>query len=167
MNIVLKRFRIRPETIDGHIYIDGQKVCDCAENAHHCLKAGTYPLNVVKCKQHGRKMPVLSASTDLKCAKCKVLECVTNNSTMPRFCPMLCPGNGVYNRKDGSIILGTYLTHGCLTHPKQAFTDFYERIRKSIERGHELTITIIENYPPPPSTELTNFQMGERILSQF
>lgn len=167
MNIVLKRYRIGPDAIDGHIYIDGQKVCDCAENAHHCLKAGTYPLNVVKCKQHARKMPVLSDLSSLKCTKCKAQECVAYNTTMPQRCPMLKPGNGVYKRTDGSIILGTNLVPGCLAHPKQAFDEFYERIRKSIARGHELTITIIEDYPPAPSAELTNFQMGQQILRQF
>lgn len=167
MNIELRRYRIRPDTIDGFIFIDGQKVCDCAENAHHCPKAGTYPLNVVKCEQHVRKMPVLSALSDLKCTKCKPLECVTYNTTMPLLCPMLKPGNGVYKRKDASIILGKYLAPGCLTQPKQAFDNFYERIRKSIERGHELTITIIEDYPTPPSAELTINQMGQQILRQF
>ena len=80
---------------------------------------------------------------------------------------MLKPGNGVYKRTDGSIILGTYLAPGCLTHPKEAFADFYDQIRKLIERGHALTITIVENYPQPRKHELTNFEMGEQILRQF
>lgn len=44
MTIELRRYRYRRETIDGRIYIDGQKVCDCAENARHCLRVGTHTI---------------------------------------------------------------------------------------------------------------------------
>lgn len=167
MNIIITRYRKTSETFNGRLTIDGARICDTAENAITALKAGTYPLNVVKCKQHARKMPVLSLVSECPCAKCKELECVSNNSTMPQVCHMLKPGNGVYKRTDGSIILGTYLVPGCLTHPKEAFADFYDRIRKSIERGHALTITIVENYPEPKHKELSNFEMGQQILRQF
>lgn len=193
MNIQIIRYRKMTETIDGHLYIDGQLICDCAENAITALKTGTYPLNVVKCKQHARKMPVLLLEAEVsngskvsggsnlkpietaegmkllepKCSHCERLECVSNNSTMPQVCHMLKPGNGVYKRTDGSIILGTYLAPGCLTHPREAFADFYDRIRKSIERGHDLTLTIVEDYPEPKHIELSNFEMGQQILRQF
>lgn len=169
MNIIIKRYCIRPDTIDGHLLIDGDHICDTAENAQTAIKAGTYPIVITKCHQHSRKMPVvcLEGSTLPQCSQCESLECVSYNSTMPQICHMLKPGNGVYKRTDGSIILGKFLVPGCLTQPKQAFDDFYERIRKSIERGHELTITIIEDYPPPPSAKLTNYQMGLQILRQF
>ena len=67
---------------------------------------------------------------------------------------MLKPGNGIHNRNDGSIILGTYIAPGCLKHPKRAFNALYERIRKSASRGHELTLEIAEAYSPlaPPLT---------------
>ena len=191
MNIHIIRYRKRSETIDSHLFIDGLRICDCAENAISALKVGTYPLNVVNCKQHARKMPIvmLPACESSKvskfqrskkpgtlepmepwnpqCETCPKLSFVSNNSTMPQVCHMLKPGNGVYKRTDGSIILGTYLAPGCLTHPKEAFADFYDRIRKSIERGHALTITIVENYPKPHKHELTNFEMGQQILRQF
>ena len=167
MNIVITRYRKKTETIDGSLTIDGLRICDTAENAKTALKAGTYPLNVVKCKQHSRKMPVLSLVSKCPCGKCTKLECVSNNTTMPQICHMLCPGNGVYNRTDGTIILGTYLVPGCLTHPKEAFDEFYQRIRKSIERGHNLTLTIVEAYPQPRKRELTNYELGTQILNQL
>ena len=55
---------------------------------------------------------------------------------------MLKPGNGVYNRTDGSIIVGEYIAPGCLKHPKTAFDNLYDRIRKNIERGNKVTLTI-------------------------
>lgn len=166
MNILIIRYKKHTGAIDGHLLIDGAYVCDTAEKASSALMAGTYPLNVVKCKQYSRKMPVLAAQHSLKCSKCKSLECVSINTTMPQRCPMIKPGNGVHNRTDASIILGTMLVHGCLTHPRQAFDDFYERIRKSIARGHELSVTIIEDYQLPAG-ELSNHEMGQKILDQF
>ena len=48
MNIVITRYRKTSETIDSRLTV-GMRICDCAENAIIALKAGTYPLNVVKC----------------------------------------------------------------------------------------------------------------------
>lgn len=104
---------------------------------------------------------------ETKCSHCESLDCVSNNSNMPQFCPQICQGNGVYNRKDGAILVGKYLAPSCLTHPKEAFESIYDRIRKSAERGHDLTLIIEENYPKPPRHELTNFEMGQQILRQF
>ena len=162
MNIELRRIRHRPETIDGQILIDGLRVCDCAENAHHCLPKGTYQIAVIKCRQHARKMPVindndndndneklpspslsssLSSSSSL-CSSCPRRPSVGINTKLPRVCPMLKPGNGVYHREDGSIIVGEYLVPGCLKHPKTAFDNLYDRIRKNLERGNPVTLTI-------------------------
>lgn len=142
MNIELRRIRHRPETIDGHIYIDGAKVCDSAENNKLALAPGTYPITLVKCHQHARKMPVIQVQGCSLCHECKKLPYVGNNSTMPMICPMLKPGNGVYNRTDGSIIVGKYIAPGCLSHPLESFHSLYERIRKNIERGNEVNIII-------------------------
>lgn len=145
MNIKLKRIRFKPDTIDGQIWIDGIKVCDCSENAHHCLPVGKYIIEVSKCNKYARKMPVVQMQEGSLCQACQKLPYVSNNSTMPIICPMLKPGNGVCNRTDGSIIVGKYLAPGCLSHPKQAFAMLYERIRKNLERGHEVTLSITHN----------------------
>lgn len=153
------------EVIDGQLYIEGPKICDTAENANGAMPAGDYPLSIIRCKQYSRKMilicqegskvPKAQSSSyetlepetlELKCSKCKKLECINNNSTLPQYCPMLKPGNGVYKRLDGSIILGTYICPGCLKLPKQAFDSVYERLRKSAERGHEITLTIKNSF---------------------
>lgn len=152
MNIELRRIRHRPDTIDGQIWIEGQKVCDCAENAHHCLPPGTYQVQVFKCQFHARKMPciVISEKYQPPCVICTKTGCVGINSAPHRggdgggllFCPMLKPGNGVYNRTDGSIIVGKHLAPGCLSHPLEAFHSLYERIRKNIERGNPVQLII-------------------------
>ena len=169
MNIHIKRIRKTADTIDGQLTIDGSvRLCDTAENAITALPAGTYHVSIIKCKQHARKMPVIVVHKDVlpNCSKCNKLPCVTNNTKMPCICPMLKVGNGVYHREDGSIILGTYIAPGCLKHSKEAFDTVYDRIRKSSERGHEITLTIEENYPIVKRT-LTNYEMGTQILKQF
>ena len=55
---------------------------------------------------------------------------------------MLKPGNGVYHRDDGSIIVGEFIAPGCLKNTKEKFDIIYERIRKNLERGNPVTLTI-------------------------
>lgn len=171
MIIKIKRHRITSEVIDGSLTIDGSiRLCDTAENAHSALPAGQYKVSIIKCKQHARKMPVVLLVPEHvegpNCDHCDKLEFVSNNTKMPCLCPMLKPGNGVYHREDGSIIVGEYIAPGCLKHPKEAFTTIYDRIRKSAERGHDLTLIIEEHYPIA-RRELTNFELGQQILQQM
>lgn len=140
MNIELRRIRTLPETIDGQIYIDGIKVCDCAESASGAVPEGTYELTLRKCKQYGRKMIMLNPGPP--CGKCPKMEFCCNNSTLPCYCPQIKPGNGVFKRLDGSIIVGKHIVPGCLSHPKQAFDALYDRIRKNIERKNQVYLII-------------------------
>lgn len=178
MNIIITRYRKKSQTIDGKLKIttstehgltESLPLCDTAENALTALPAGKYQICIIKCKQHARKMPVVLIHKDVKpsCEHCNDLEFVCNNTSLPCYCAMLKPGNGVYNRKDGSILVGTYLAPGCLKHPKRAFDAIYDRIRKSAERGHEITLQIIEDYPKSICPDLTPFVMGTRALAQM
>lgn len=180
MNILLTRYHKTKEVIDGYLKIDGSiRLCDTAENAQHCLPAGTYRVIVAKCKFRSRKMPIIllegEDSTPTRCTDCVKSECVTINSIPHKggdgggllFCPQITPGNGAYNRNDGAILVGTHITQGCLKFPKEAFDNLYDRIRKSAERHHEITLTIIEKYPEPSFLELSPYAMGTRILKQL
>ena len=130
MHILITRHRYKPATIDGQLSIDGIRICDCAENAHTALPPGTYSISIVHCRQYARKMPLITPISNQ--------SSVINN----RICPMLCPGNGVYHRKDGSILVGEYLVPGCLKHSRFTFDNLYDRIRKNLQRGKEVTLTI-------------------------
>ena len=130
MHILITRHRYKPATIDGQLSIDGIRICDCAENAHTALPPGTYSITIVHCRQYARKMPLITPISNQ--------SSVINN----RVCPMLCPGNGVYNRKDGAIIVGEFLVPGCLKHSRFTFDNLYDRIRKNLQRGKEVTLTI-------------------------
>jgi hypothetical protein len=62
---------------------------------------------------------------------------------LPCFCPMIKPGNGIHGRLDGSILVGKYTCLNSLSHPKTTFDALYERIRKSLSRGHEVKLSIV------------------------
>lgn len=145
MNIRIIRYCRKAQTIDGRLYINrNMKICDTAENALHALPTGTYPIRIGKCHQHARKMPLLSSTAP--CDQCPKLQCVSINTPMPQYCPMLTPGNGAYKRADGAIILGENIVPGCLKQPVRAFERVYQIIRKASERGHKITLTITEKY---------------------
>lgn len=166
MIITIKRYRKRPETIDGHLYIFGAKICDTAENAKSALPEGDYQIHIHYCKQYKRKVLRLEAATreatvtgdevsglrtkSESClegsTKCPLQKWVFYDTTLPCYCPQLKIGNGVYNRPDGSIIVGKYLVPGCLLHSKDAYDPLYQRIRKSIERGNQVFVTIKNEY---------------------
>ena len=51
--------------------------------------------------------------------------------------------HGVHNRLDGCIVLGVYNCVGSIIRPKSIFDALYERIRKSLSRGHEVKLSIV------------------------
>jgi len=63
----------------------------------------------------------------------------------PLFCPQIAVGNGIHNVQNGSIYVGTFNGISSIIRSKSAFDCLYERIRKTIERGNEITLTIVES----------------------
>ncbi len=170
LNLVLTRNIVRGEYVHGRLTIDGNFVCHTLENTNSRIPAGEYPITLVKCKHHSRKMPVLKAAikreesqaglsfpereqarpqvnSNCPCDRCpRSLNPNPSslNLTLPCYCPMIKPGNGVHNRLDGSILVGKFNTWGAIIHPKDAFDPLYERIRKSLSRGNQVTLTVLD-----------------------
>ena len=149
MNIELIRHAYTRHAIDGEIYIHNHPVCSCTENLNTPLQCGTYAIHIHKCKQYGRNMPLLIPLGNTtkghqmpKCRHCPKRWFVGNNTLMPSYCPMLKSGNGVQNRNDGSIIVGSYLCSGAMIHTDEVFLELFQRIRKSTARGKKIIITI-------------------------
>ena len=142
LHIIITRDYSRKGYTHGHLTIDGVRVCSTLENANALVPKGQYPLSLIKCKQYSRKMPVLNSNCP--CDRCPKLSLVSTNSTLPCFCPMLKPGNGIHGRFDGSILVGKYNCLNSLIHPKDIFDPLYERIRKSVSRGNQVTLTIVD-----------------------
>ena len=143
MLISLTRDYTKGEYTHGHLSIDGVRISSTLENSNAQVPAGEYVITLLKCKQYARKMPCLNPQSP--CDLCPKLPFVCNNTTLPCYCPMIKPGNGVHNRLDGSIIVGRYNCLGSIIHPKSAFDSLYERIRKSISRGNQVKLTILES----------------------
>ena len=143
MIIKITRTLIKGEYAHGHLTIDGLRICETLENSSSCVPVGTYTVTLQKCKQYSRKMPCFNAAAP--CSKCPKQKLIYSNSVLPCYCPMLKPGNGVHHRLDGSILIGHYNSLGSLVHPKDVFDQLYERIRKSISRGHQVTLNIFDD----------------------
>jgi len=145
LNLVLTRNIVRGEYVHGRLVIDGNFVCHTLENTSSRVPAGIYPISLIKCKQYARKMPCLNAKAPCNmCKKSLNSNPSSLNFVLPCYCPMLKPGNGAHNRLDGSILVGKFNCLGSLIHPKTIFDPLYERIRKSISRGHEVKLTIVD-----------------------
>ena len=143
MNIIITRILTKGEYTHGHLSIGGIRICDTLENANSCVPSGEYVITLLKCRQHARKMPCLNPNAPCtKCPKSRNSDPSSLNLTLPCWCPQLKPGNGVHNRLDGSILVGSYNSLGCLIHPQSIFGALYDRIRKSISRGHQVKLTI-------------------------
>ena len=140
MQITIQRYRTKGEYTEGQLSIEGVRICSTLENANAQVPAGEYPIRLVKCKQYARKMPCLNPHPP--CDLCPKLKFVCMNSSLPCYCPMLKPGNGVHDRLDGSILVGQYNCLNSLIHPRTTFDPLYERIRKSICRGNQVTLII-------------------------
>lgn len=143
MIISLTRDYTKGEYTHGHLSIDGVRICSTLENSNAQVPAGDYVITLLKCKQYSRKMLCLNPSAP--CLQCPKLRFVCMNSTLPCYCPQIKPGNGIHNRLDGSIVVGRYNCLGSIIHPKSAFDSLYERIRKSISRGNQVKLTILES----------------------
>ena len=152
MNIELIRTQSSKESIIGYLLVGGSKLCDTAENATTALPSGHYQIVRHFCKQYNRFVPLIfktQAPADrpgekgaAHCVSCGKLKYVSNNTNMPQRCPKFCPGNGIHNRTDGAIILGTHIINGCMKSPREPYDNLMERIRKSISRGNEVTLII-------------------------
>ena len=144
MIISIQRILTKGELNEGHLVIDNRTVCDTLENSQACLKTGrSYPLCLVKCHQFGRKM--ICVGKKQACEACVKQEEVSYNTRLPKRCTILKPGNGIHGRREGHILVGTRGARGLLIHPRMAFDTLYGRIRKSLERGHSVTLEVKED----------------------
>ena len=151
MNITLQRISVKGEITEGHLRIDGFTICDTLENTYSCLVPGEYHVHLHKCSQYARKMILLSPTINVQesiidnCPECMHKRLVNINTVMPRFCPMIKPGNGILGRHDGSILVGHRQCQGLLIHPREVFASLYARIRMNIQRGNEVNLKIINS----------------------
>ena len=127
MNIVITRTKIGSLVTDGMLEIDGKSFCNTAEATFHRLPTGKYTIVTRKDSHYARKMPFIE----------KRSQTTTQQPSAP-----IAPGNGAYALADATILVGKALVPGVMLQTRECFDMLYERIRKSLQRGSEVTLEI-------------------------
>ena len=145
--------------------IEQVKVCGTVEREADCLPAGKYRVCIGKCIYHRRKMPflvpmeedvassmesskglcVLDSSQCELCCKARHSHEFGDVTAFPSLpCAMIQPGNGPFTMGRGSILVGEVHAPGYVLKSQPLFSTLYERIKKALWRGHEVTLEIKE-----------------------
>lgn len=124
------------------------KVCGTVERAADCLPAGKYRVCIGKCIYHHRKMPFLVPMDSSQCELCCKARHFHEFGDISAFaslpCAMIQPGNGPFTMGRGSILVGEVHAPGYVLKSQSLFTTLYERIKKAVWRGNEVTLEIKE-----------------------
>lgn len=128
--------------------IEQVKVCGTVERAADCLLAGKYRVCIGKCIYHHRKMPFLVPMDSSQCELCCKARHSHEFGDISAFaslpCAMIQPGNGPFTMGRGSILVGEVHAPGYVLKSQPLFTTLYERIKKAVWRGNEVTLEIKE-----------------------
>ena len=124
------------------------KVCGTVEREADCLPAGKYRVCIGKCIYHHRKMPFLVPVDSSQCELCCKARHSHEFGDISAFaslpCAMIQPGNGPFTMGRGSILVGEVHAPGYVLKSQPLFTTLYERIKKAVWRGHDVTLEIKE-----------------------
>ena len=124
------------------------KVCGTVEREADCLPAGKYRVRIGKCIYHHRKMPFLVPMDSSQCELCCKARHSHEFGDISAFaslsCAMIQPGNGPFTMGRGSILVGEVHAPGYVLKSHPLFITLYERIKKAVWRGNEVTLEIKE-----------------------
>ena len=124
------------------------KVCGTVEREADCLPAGKHRVCIGKCIYHHRKMPFLVPVDSSQCELCCKARHSHEFGDISAFasltCAMIQPGNGPFTMGRGSILVGEVHAPGYVLKSHPLFTTLYERIKKAVWRGNEVTLEIKE-----------------------
>ena len=120
------------------------KVCGTVEREADCLPAGKYRVRIGKCKRLNRKMPYLVPMDSSQCELCCKARHSHEFGDISAFaslpCAMIQPGNGPFTMGRGSILVGEVHAPGYVLKSHPLFTTLYERVKKAVWRGNEVTL---------------------------
>ena len=155
---------LKAENVNDSEFDEQVKVCGTVEREADCLPVGKYRVCIGKCIYHRRKMPFLvpmeEVSSSIKSSKglcvldssqcelcCKARHShefgdISAFASLP--CAMIQPGNGPFTMSRGSILVGEVHAPGYVLKSQPLFTTLYERIKKAVWRGHDVTLEIKE-----------------------
>ena len=105
--------------IEGTLVINKRNICTTLEHPQFHLPPGTYPIELEYNERYERLLPTMPQGANIR------------------------PGNGPFNLKDGSIIVGERYMLGVLCKSAQVFDKLYERIEKNERRGKKVELRIL------------------------
>lgn len=140
MEILIKRISRNGVILDGALYVNGNKLCDTAENAQVSIPAGTYRVTTHYCKQLARTIPMISNIRN--CGNCTPIEDWNASSVLPKKCAMLRFGNGMYGCYDGSILIGERIVSGCMKHSEQMFEILMAQIKRAQREFRDIELVV-------------------------
>ena len=155
---------LKAENVNDSEFEEQVKVCGTVERAADCLPVGKYRVLIGKCIYHRRKMPflvpmeevssfmesskglcVLDSSQCELCCKARHSHEFGDISAFTSLpCAMIQPGNGPFTMGRGSILVGEVHAPGYVLKSQPLFNTLYERIKKAVWRGHDVTLEIKE-----------------------
>ena len=156
---------LKAENVNDCEFDEQVKVCGTVEREADCLPVGKYRVRIGKCIYHRRKMPFLvpmeeEVSSSMESSKglcvldssqcelcCKARHShefgdISAFTSLP--CAMIQPGNGPFTMGRGGILVGEVHAPGYVLKSQSLFTTLYERIKKAVWRGNEVTLEIKE-----------------------
>ena len=122
MEILLVRNNSAKWGIDGHLYINRQRVCDTVEHPTRHLPAGEYIISSL-----GAEGSSLSE---------------TAHSERLGLPFPFRHGDGALASRNGEIIVGKYALPGVVTQSQAIYDRLYERLKKAFQRGTPIRLTI-------------------------
>ena len=155
MELQIIRYENTKRALFGKLYVNSKSICDTMENHANERMEGNYAVVKQRCLQYGTAMPILRdneltikllhrSAYPACCRFCNPIKEVSLNTRMPKFCPMLKPGNGVCGRVDGSILLGQRERDAdILLHPVETFDFLHEMLEEAWKKEEECRIRII------------------------
>lgn len=115
MEIVIVRQQHKPWGIDGHLYINHQRVCDTVEHPKLHLPSGEYKITNDQSQMTNGEWNIPSP---------------------------FCHGDGALGLKRREIIVGKYALPGVVTQSAETYQRLYERLKKAWQRGTAVRLAI-------------------------
>ena len=150
MNILIYRFYKTDRCVDSEVFLDGEPFCQASESTKGLVPEGEYRVCLQHCRQYQREVPAveirpMGARKWLdRCRYCmrRGKAVMSPHRNLRGYCPQLKDGNGVYNRTDGSILLGERVVPGVVKCTSKYFTRLVELLQQAAQNGEEVKVII-------------------------
>ena len=157
MNILLKRIYNCKDYCIGHIYVDGQYVCDTIEDTDRMLDQSMPILKIQATKVKSQTaiptgtynilMNIVSPKFSLKPYYMDICKGkVPRLDNVPGFSGILLHVGRTEKNSAGCLIVGKNLVKGQVLQSKQCFEQLYSILYAAYKKGEEITITITRTY---------------------